>query len=423
MCKNGGNCTIFPPFLYISYVASERGEIMGTFYLDELEKDLGEWTERYGKGGVCDFRQNYNFYFRWLLNKVMNIFIIKDRSGLEKNKINYNYFKANCLLNGNHGITEFDSGIYNVIGSLGGEPDEFYVPVTYVVANPILGSKRFYRKDWKDHSKNGVVIFNTDIDSLGYNQVINGGLYDLISQTATLLADNIVSINCQQINSRVQVFFTADGKASAASGEAVLKRMYAGSPYQILDSDIVDKITVNPISNVGVANNITQLVELNNFIISNFFQSIGIRSNDIRKKERLITAEIEEQNDVVAISLLEILTSWQRGFDEVNELYGTDIVVELNPVLIREIKEQFMDDEPAEETTATVEEDSQDETDVETVEEETEESQPEPEEEESVEEVIEELEDVVEAVVDTIINEGGDDDATQPENSGEMVPD
>lgn len=395
---------------------------MGTFYIDELAKDLGEWTERYGKGGVCDFRQNYNFYFRWLLNKVMSIFIVKDRNNTENNKINYNYFKANCLLNGNHGITEFKDNIYNVIGSLGGEPDEFYVPVTYVVANPILGSKVFYRKDWKDNIKNGVVIFNTDIDSLGYNQVINGGLYDLISQTATLLADNIVSINCQQINSRVQVFFTADGKRSAAEGEAVLKKMYAGSPYQILDSDIVDKITVNPVSGTGVANNITQLVELQNFIVANFFQSIGIKSNDLRKKERLITAEIEEQNDVVAISLLEILTSWQRGFDEVNELYGTDIVVELNPVLIREIKEQFMDDEPVEETTATVEEESQEETDVESVDE-TEETPQEPEEEGSVEDVIDELENVVEEVVDTIINEGGEEDATESEDSGEMVSD
>ena len=55
------------------------------------------------------------------------------------------------------------------------------------------------------------------------------------------------------------------------------------------------------------------------------------------KKERLITDEIEQQNDYLAISILDIITSWQTGFDKVNEMYGTDIQVELNPVLVKEV--------------------------------------------------------------------------------------
>jgi len=79
------------------------------------------------------------------------------------------------------------------------------------------------------------------------------------------------------------------------------------------------------------------LVELHNYIRANFFQSIGIKSNDVMKKERLITDEIEQQNDYLAISILDIITSWQTGFDKVNEMYGTDIQVELNPVLVKEV--------------------------------------------------------------------------------------
>ena len=40
------------------------------------------------------------------------------------------------------------------------------------------------------------------------------------------------------------------------------------------------------------------------------------------------------QNDYIQVSIYEILTSWQKGFDETNELYGTDIHVELNPAMI-----------------------------------------------------------------------------------------
>lgn len=396
----------------------------------ELYKITG-WRERYMDGGICDFKLNYDFYFKWLLNKVMQIIVIK---GLDETKINGNYLKSQLILDGNICITDYpdginhEAGIYAVSGNLGGEPDEYYIPVLYTCANPILGSKTVYRKDWNGNKQNGVVIYNTDIDNV-WCDGWNAGLYDLISQTATLLADNIVSINCQQINSRVQAFFTADGEPQAVAGEAVLRKMYAGSPYQILRSDLVDKLTVNPISGTGVANNITQLVELQNFIVANFFQSIGVKSNDIMKRERLITAEIEEQNDMVAISLLEMIASWQRGFNEVNKLYGTDIKCELNPVLLKEIAEQFStdsnNDETVDETPTTVEEESPDEEEVveDTV---AEEETTEPEvEEETATEQIEELEEVVDAVIDTIIDADDGEveaDATQESSeSGDMV--
>ena len=399
--------------------------------MNEMIK-MVSWRDRYGDGGICDFKMNYDFYFKWLLNKVMQIFVIK---GLDETKINGNYLKAQLIMDGNICVSDYEAGvnheagIYAVSGNLGGEPDEYYIPTIYTCPNPILGSKQVYRKEWNDHEKNGVVIFNTDIDNIwspGWNQ----GLYDLISQTATLLADNIVSINCQQINSRVQVFFTADGEAAAVSGEAILKKMYAGSPYQILRSDILDNLTVNPVSQSGVANNITQLVELQNFIVANFFQSIGIKGNNVMKRERLITAEIEEQNDIVALSLLEMVTSWEKGFREVNEMYGTDIHVELNPVLIREIADQFqignepITEEPVEETTATVEEESQETDEVtESTVDDVEQTE-EPVEEETVSDKIEELEEVVDEVIDTIIDDkGGDADAEKPTDSEPMVSD
>ena len=140
------------------------------------------------------------------------------------------------------------------------------------------------------------------------------------------------------------------------------------------------------------------------------------------KRERLIEAEIDEQNDMVALSLLE------KGFREVNELYGTDIHVELNPILIREIADQFetnvTTDEPVEETTATVEEESQEPEEV--TEDAVTEEEPETQEveEESVTDVIEEMEEVVDEVIDTIIDDKEVSDVEEEsENSGQMEQD
>ena len=304
---------------------------------------MGNWQIRAGRGGVCDFKENYDFYFKWLTNKVMSCFLIKYSKDNEKlDKFDSDYFKINTLLDGAICITDFNGKIYPVIGNLGGEPDEYYCPTIYTLANPILGSKQVKL------GVDGVVIYNTAVDRFNYcgNSIIfSGGLYDLISQTATLLADNIISINCNQINSRVTTFFTADSESQAIAGEAILKKQYAGKPYQIIRQDLIEKINVNPINTSANGSNITELVELNNYIIANFFQSIGVKSNNVMKRERLINSEIDSQNDYLKVSLLEILTSWQKGFDKVNELYDTDFTVELNPALLDEIIEDSTSEE------------------------------------------------------------------------------
>ena len=195
------------------------------------------WKERFHAGGICDFRKNYDFYFKWLLNKTCSCFYIKNLP----DTINEFYLKSTLITEGDIGFTEFNGKLYALNGAPAGGPDEYYVPSQYTVANPVLGSKVFTR------GKDGVVVYNSDLD-----QYIPGGLYGLIDQTATLLADNIISINANQINSRVCAAFTADSEAQAVAGEAVLKKMYTGAPYQVLRSDLVEKITVNPIATASV---------------------------------------------------------------------------------------------------------------------------------------------------------------------------
>ena len=281
------------------------------------------WKERYSKGGVCDFKQNYDFYFKWLLNKTASCFYI---TGLP-DTVDETYLKSNLLLDGNVCITKFDDKLYACIGSQGGPPDEYYCGTVYTIANPVLGSKMV------KIGTDGVVVYNTKLDKFTGDCWISG-LYELINQTATLLADNIISISCCQINTRIQAMVTADSEAQALGGEIALKKMYAGQPYQVLRSDLIDKIHVNPINNASNAQNISELVELHNYIIANYFQSIGIKANDIRKKSHVLQDEIDVQNDYLQISIYEILACWQAGFDKVNELYGTDIHVELNPALL-----------------------------------------------------------------------------------------
>ena len=48
-------------------------------------KQRVRWRDRYCDDGICDFRMNYEFYFKWLTNKVMQLFCMK---GLDGTNIN-----------------------------------------------------------------------------------------------------------------------------------------------------------------------------------------------------------------------------------------------------------------------------------------------------------------------------------------------
>lgn len=319
-----------------------------------------KWRTRYGKGGVCNFQRQYDFNFKWLLSKVMSIFIIDGGDNVPT--VDKDYVKMQLILDGGVMFTrEMPKGngdLYAVEGNIGGEPDEYYIPVLWTASNPILGGAQLYRKDFKMHKQNGVLITNTKLDRTMLN-VLDGGLYGLIQQTATLLADNIISINCCQINSRVIAFAIADSEPLELAARETLQLMYNGSPYQVLRSDMVDKLQISPLTNTNIAATLAQLMELQSYIIGSFLQSIGISANNVRKKERMITDEIQSQNNIVAISVTEMLESWTAGFKEVNEFFGTDFSVRLNPAVLDELLDALpaksvSNDNPSEPATMTV---------------------------------------------------------------------
>lgn len=285
------------------------------------------WKERFGSDGICCFRDNYDFYYKWLLSKTVSCFYIDGLNDDKTKTLDAYYILSGLICDGDICITDFNGGkLYACMGNPGGKPDEYYKATVYTIANPVLGSKMV--TDGVD----GVIIYNTPTDAY-----IPGGLYGLICQTATMLADNIVSINCCQINSRITALVTADSKPQAMEAESVMKSIYAGIPYKVIPSDMIDKVNINPIANTGNGQTLAELVELHTYIVANYFQSIGIRSNNLRKKSHMLQDEIDVQNEFLQISIYELLTSWQAGFDKVNEMYGTDIHVHVNPTLLDEL--------------------------------------------------------------------------------------
>lgn len=294
------------------------------------------WDQDRFRYGICDVSENYDFYFKWLLGKLHNVFVWENLP----ETVDETFLNNELFLSGMVCWTEFNGKLYALNGGYGGEPNEYYRPTKFVIANPVLGSKQV------KIGEDGVVMFNSDVDK-DFGQ----GLFQLIKQTATLLADNIVSINCAQINGRVQAIYTADTTALKNSAQAILKRLYAGEPYQVIDQDIINKLEVNPMAATAGGVDVQKLTELHQYLISQFYQNIGIKSNGVMKKERLITGEIDSQEDFLAISIEVMLKAREEAVKAINEMFGTDIRVSINPILVPQVKEEEKAENSAKEIT------------------------------------------------------------------------
>lgn len=284
--------------------------------------------------GVCDVEFNFRTYFDLLLNKVSSLFTW---SNLPET-IDERFLEFNLILCGKVCWTEINGNLYCLNGNIGGEPNCYYEPTLWIVANPVLGSKQVKIRN-KDGSKDistldGILMANSDVD---YESMASqGGLSGLIYQTAGLLADNISSLNVAQINGRVSTLFTADSEAMARTGEKILQDIYSGKPYRILDQDIVEKFGITAVAGAGTNNTLMSLIEAHQYILAQFFQEIGVQANYNMKRERLNTAEVEMNNGALDINIFNMLKNRQEAVARINEKYGTNIQVELNWAVFNE---------------------------------------------------------------------------------------
>lgn len=317
--------------------------------------------------GITNVQHNFNVYFDLLTNKVCNLFVWE---GLPET-IDERALNLNLLLKGRVCFTEFDGKLYALDGNVGGEPNAYYLPQEFIIANPILGSKQVKVRQ-KDGSNSvegldGILMGNSDVDLMSNRA--KGGLYGLIYQTAGLLADNISSLNVSQINGRVSQIWTADNDAMARTAEVVLNDVYAGKPYKIVSQDILDKIGVLPAGATGQTNTLLNLIEAHQYILAQFYREIGIGDNFNMKRERINTAETELMTGSLDVNVWNMMKNRQEAVEKINELFGTSISVRFNENVYTEDEEEDNVEAPeaepdskVEEETTTKEEEPQNET-------------------------------------------------------------
>ena len=279
--------------------------------------------------GITNVQHNFNVYFDLLTNKVCNLF---KWEGLPET-VDERALNLSLVLRGKVCFTKFDDKLYALDGSVGGEPNVYYEPQFFIIANPVLGSKqiRIRQKDGSSSTEGleGILMGNSDVDVMS-DRTGPAGLFGLIYQTAGLLADNISSLNVSQINGRVSQIWTADTDVMARSAEVILRDIYDGKPYKIVQQDIIDKVGVLPAATTGQTNTLINLIEAHRSILQDFYNEIGIGYQGNAKRERVNTAEVGLMRGCLDVSVWNMLENRKNAVEQINNLFGTSISVELN---------------------------------------------------------------------------------------------
>ena len=278
--------------------------------------------------GVTNVQHNFNYYFDMLTNKCCNLF---QWEGLP-DTIDERALNLDLVLSGKVCWTKFNGELYALTGDVGGEPNVYYEPQEFIIANPILGSKKVkirHRDGLQTvEGLDGILMANSDVDQMSDRTA--GGLFGLIYQYAGLLADNISSLNISQINGRVSQIWTADEQSLGKTAELVIKDIYEGKPYKIVTQDMIDKVGVLPAAQTGQTNTLLNLMEIHQFFLAQFYSELGIAAQGNLKRERINTAETELMTGSYDINIFNMLKNREDAVEQINTLFGTSISVKLN---------------------------------------------------------------------------------------------
>lgn len=206
--------------------------------------------------------------------------------------------------------------LYTFRGGLGGKPNVYYLPTIATVANPAL---------------NYTANLNIDEDCVVMlNDYFYQGLTPLFNKYGNLLVEAEISLKFAIINARVPALIQADNDSTYKSAEEFFKKVIDGKEYGIISSkEFFDGIRSHDFYKQAY---IKDLIESIQYIKGSWFNEIGLNAAFNMKREAINEAEATLNEDILYPTIDTMLECRRNALEKVNEMYGTNITVELDSV-------------------------------------------------------------------------------------------
>lgn len=274
---------------------------------------------------VADVTSGYDFWFYKLLNYCLGIY---KYTGLPKS-LPGREILMNLIMTGHAVIFQNRSELVTTKTVLY-DFDMYYRPT-----RATYGNVRIFSRQLRLGEDAEVVYLNHIEGNVLTNQAVDSGLRSFILRYARQLADIESTANIYAVNMRLQSFPVASDDITREQVENFYKKIALGEKAVIMDNLILEMFR-----NIEVANRITNdtlndILIARDKVLANFFQDIGIKYRQEQKKAQLTEDEVEADEQILVIDVEQMREVQQEGFDRVNDMFGTDIRVEINPIYDR----------------------------------------------------------------------------------------
>ena len=210
--------------------------------------------------------------------------------------------------------TKVDDKLYTFTGGLGGEPNPYYLPTIATVANPALK----FTKNLKIDEECVVVL----------NDHLYQGLMPLYSKYGGLLTEAEISLRYAIINARVPALIEADNDGTYESAKEYFNKIVEGKDYGIIASgEFYDGIRSHDFYKQAYIKDIIESIQ---YIKGSWYNAVGLNAAFNMKREAINEAEATLNEDILIPSIDTMLECRKDGVKRINEMFGTNITVELN---------------------------------------------------------------------------------------------
>lgn len=275
-----------------------------------------------------------NNYIDDMLTKCNQMFVYEGLPDTVPKRILEKYLTENgdCI------FTKHNDKFVILIGSAGGELNEYYEPTKYIVANPYLKLTKEY-------------TINTENDDcvLMRNDCKSRGLLSLLSKYAVLCNDCEISINMLTNNLRTQYLISAGDNKTKENADIFIKKLIDGDFSCIAENTFLDGVKVHNV--VTNASYIKDFIELNQYLKATAFNEIGLDANYNMKRERLTAGEVELNTSILIPLADDMLEQRRIAIDAINKKYDLNITVDLSSVW--KMQKETVEKATAEQNTVT----------------------------------------------------------------------
>lgn len=248
-------------------------------------------------------------YIRYFLNRLLTM----HKYGGLPETIPQRNLELMLLTEGFAGVCEHNDELYAFNGGIGGEPNPYYMPTKFIVANPALKLSKEFTID------SDCVIFPNDSTY--------SGLMPLLSRYAHMMVEADITMRTVLINSRVPMVMTAKNDQTKQSAELFLKNVEEGK-LAIIGDNIMDMLNTLPYGTASNASSITDIIEAKQYITSSLYNEIGLNANYNMKREAINSEEAQMNHDALYPLIDDMTNSRKNAVEKINAMFGTSITVE-----------------------------------------------------------------------------------------------